>query len=414
MERLRIAVLTETMPSEKLFLQPWRYLGELASALQQEGHEVSVVTGDHVLKTWNDVPVDWHATRGDFASAPGVRQIVRSHGYDVGLFRLTAGHFLSLPHGSRNPSSTGRLLGIFLRPLHRGLELARRFLDPTLASEAFLDRHHVAMYASRILDTWSVAPSWIDDFVFLWESDRGCAIDAGLPPAACSVLRHPFDPFFLERGPWDPGLRLFEVLKAVPRRIVFSGPPEPTRGFDDVINLARSLPRGSPTEILVLLRDPKFRDPAIMRMPRGPHSVVVVRGILTREEIRAAYGRSHVAVFPYRFVRTALPLVALEAVAAGLPVVTTRVHPIRELEGKSGLAFANPRDPGGLARAVNSVFDDSRLRQIREKNEAWVRATPNWRDLARAFSAIARGHPGEGSGPRVLEPTKAPTRDGRP
>jgi glycosyltransferase involved in cell wall biosynthesis len=166
--------------------------------------------------------------------------------------------------------------------------------------------------------------------------------------------------------------------------------------------------------MLVLLRDPKFREPTITRMPRGPHSVVVVRGILTREEIRAAYGRSHVAVFPYRFVRTGLPLVALEAAAAGLPVVTTRVHPIRELEGKSGLAFANPRDPRGLARAVDSLSDESRLREIREKNEAWIRTTPDWRDVAKAFSAIARGGPGERSGPRVLEPTKAPARDGRP
>lgn len=412
METLRIAILSETLPSEELNFQPYRYLGDLAQALQREGHDVSVVTSDDVLERWNDVPVDRHPNRSDYRSALAVGQIVRSRGYDAGVFRLTAGHFFSSRRLPRNPPSRGRLLGIFLRPLHRGRDLARRFLDPTLVPELRYDRHHAAMYASRILGTWSGAPSWVDEFVFLWESDRSCAIEAGLPPAACSVVRHPFDPFFLQRGPWNPAPRLSKVLSPVPRRIVFSGPPEPTRGFEDVIRLAKTLGRNPPMEVLLLLRDPSVREPMITRTLRGPHSVTTVRGILSREEIRAAYDRSHVAVFPYRFVRTGLPLVALEAAAAGLPVVTTRVHPIRELEGSSGIVFTEPRDLPALARAIESLFDDRWRDEARRKNESWIRATPDWRNVAKTFATILRRPSARASGARVLEPTKAPARDG--
>lgn len=391
METLRIAILTENLPPARLNLQPWRYLGDLAGAIQAEGHETSIVTGDSGMTIWNGVPVVNHLNRDDFRSAGGLRHVVALPRVDAAIFRLTAGFFFSLHRRPREVRSEGRLLGIFLRPLHRGRDLAKRFLDPTLASEIPLDRHHAAMYASRLLGTWPAAPSSVDGFVFLWESDRQCATSAGFPAASCSVVRHPFDPFFRERVPEGLGPRLSSVLPSVPRRVVFSGPPEATRGVDDVIRLADALAGESPTQVVLLLRDPRFREPAVKRARRGAHDLVFVRGLLTRDEIRAIYRESHVAVFPYRFVRTGLPLVALEAVAAGLPVVTTRVHPIRELEGRTGLVFANPGDPRDLARAVRSAFNDDRREEIRRKNEEWVRASPDWRTVARTFVSISRG-----------------------
>ena len=44
METLRIVIITETLPPAQLNLQPWRYLGRLGRALQQEGHEAFAVT----------------------------------------------------------------------------------------------------------------------------------------------------------------------------------------------------------------------------------------------------------------------------------------------------------------------------------------------------------------------------------
>src|SRR5205814_3678679 len=102
-----------------------------------------------------------------------------------------------------------------------------------------------------------------------------------------------------------------------------------------VVRLAHLLPPDRPTQILLLLRDGTVPGLTATRHRAGVHEVLQIRGLVTEDELRAVYQRSHAAVFPYRFVRTGLPLVLLEAVAAGLPVVTTRVHPIRELEGRT-------------------------------------------------------------------------------
>jgi glycosyltransferase involved in cell wall biosynthesis len=247
------------------------------------------------------------------------------------------------------------------------------------------------MYASRLLGTWPSASSVVDRFLFLWESDRQCAIAAGLPEAACALVRHPFDPFYLDRGPASLGPRLSRLLPSVARRIVFSGPPEATRGVDDVVRLVDTLPGDLVTQVVLLLRDPRFHEPVVEHARRGSHDLVWIRGLLSRDEIRAIYHESHVAVFPYRFVRTGLPLVALEAVAAGLPVVTTRVHPIRELEGGTGLVFAKPRDPRDLARAVRLCFDDDQQESIRRENEKWIQTSPEWRTVAKTVVSIGRG-----------------------
>jgi len=157
------------------------------------------------------------------------------------------------------------------------------------------------------------------------------------------------------------------------------------------MSLARELPADLPTQVVLLLRDPRVPSPTLTRERVGVHERVVVRGLVTRNELRAIYQASDVAVFPYRFVRTGLPLVALEAVAAGLPVVTTRVHPLRELEGRTGLVFANPGDPSDLARAVHSAFDASRRKEILDRNEQWIRSNPDWPAVARSFVSMFRG-----------------------
>src|SRR5438552_1767298 len=291
METLRIAIITETLPPAQLNLQPWRYLGRLARSLQQEGHEAFAVTTEEGLPSWNGVPVVRHPERGDFRTARGLRRLLQDHNADGGVVRMTASLFFSMRQSTPPAASRGRLIGVFLRPLHGGPDLARRFLDPDLASETLLDMHHAALYASRKLGTWREASGYVDEFVFLWESDRLSAVWAGLAAGSSHVVRHPFDPSFRDRTPAPLGERLSLDL-----------PP----------------------------------------------------------------------------------------VAAGLPVVTTRVHPIRELEERTGLVFARPRNPADLAGAVRTALEDGRRQELARKNEAWMRETPDWPSIAKTYVSFVK------------------------
>ncbi len=390
MESLRIAIVTENLPSDRLNLQPWRYLGDLAHALRAAGHDAFVLTHEGGTSSWNGVPVEEHPGLSEFRDLVGLRRMSRARRADATLFRLTASLFLSMHDRGGSASLGGKLAGIFLRPLHAGSDLVKRFLDPLLLPEARLDIHHAALYATRRLGAWPRAGSFVDEFLFLWESDRTRAIAAGLPAASCSVIRHPFDRFFMHEAGPDSASRVAEQLTPVPRRIAFVGPPEESRGVSDVLNLGRWLPKEPRTQILLILRDPRFPDPVIRRTRAGPHDVLVIRGLLSREDVRLAYVRAHLAVFPYRFVRTALPLVPLEAVAAGRPVVTTRVHPIRELQPKSGLLFAKPGHPSDIARAITAILDGGGLEESRRRNQEWVRATPDWSVVAAKVVSVLR------------------------
>src|SRR5207247_512946 len=115
METLRIAILTETLPPDSLKLQPWRYLGELARALQDAGHEASALTTEAGVPTWNGVRVDRHPDAIDFRSARRLHRLVETRGYDAGIVRLTAGLFFPLHREPGSPPSKGRLLGIVRR-----------------------------------------------------------------------------------------------------------------------------------------------------------------------------------------------------------------------------------------------------------------------------------------------------------
>src|SRR5207247_9533077 len=128
--------------------------------------------------------------------------------------------------------------GALLRPPHGRRDRARAFADPDLASETLLDMHHAALYASRKLGTWREASGYVDEFVFLWESDRLSAVWAGLAAGSSHVVRHPFDPSFRDRTPAPLGERLSPDLPAGSQRGVFARPPVPPRGGAAGVGLA--------------------------------------------------------------------------------------------------------------------------------------------------------------------------------
>jgi len=116
---------------------------------------------------------------------------------------------------------------------------------------------------------------------------------------------------------------------------------------------------------------------------------VALAGEQRSDAIAALYDRADLFVLPT--LAETHPLSVLEALARGLPIVSTTVGAIPDLvcaaDSPAGL-LVPPADPAALAGALARVLDDGRLRSRLAEGARQVReALPTWHDASRQLSA---------------------------
>jgi glycosyltransferase involved in cell wall biosynthesis len=107
----------------------------------------------------------------------------------------------------------------------------------------------------------------------------------------------------------------------------------------------------------------------------GVSDAVEYPGYLSGDGLTEAYARATVFAFP-TFWTEGFPTVLSEAMAAGLPIVTTRLRGAADyLEDGINAIFVEPRDPMGVAAAVLRLLEDTDLRRrMSEANRRLVRS----------------------------------------
>jgi glycosyltransferase involved in cell wall biosynthesis len=166
-----------------------------------------------------------------------------------------------------------------------------------------------------------------------------------------------------------------------PLRLLFIGNQVQLKGLDVVLEAIDRCDH--PAELDVVTFD-DVRD--------GPHHRVH-RGIRQgTDAFDALLARADAFVFPTR--GDAVPWVVLEAMAAGLPVVSTRVGAIPEMVGDAGLIVE--RDPDSVARAIGALAaDPDRRAALGRAGRARVAEHYDaWSQVPRLFSLLedaARG-----------------------
>ena len=152
-------------------------------------------------------------------------------------------------------------------------------------------------------------------------------------------------------SPASPG---GEPSPSPPGLILGIGRLAPEKGFDLLIEALAGMPGCR----LVLAGDGPAR--------AGLEQLVRARGLDDRVEFAGWVEgpwtdrwRPRLVAVPSRF--EAMPLVILEAMQAGIPVVATRVGGVPEvvMEGRTGL-LVDPDDPAALAAALRELLDDPR------------------------------------------------------
>jgi len=127
----------------------------------------------------------------------------------------------------------------------------------------------------------------------------------------------------------------------------------------------------------------------------GVEDRIVFRGLLSRDEVVRAYASAEVFVLPSLF--EPFGIVLLEAMAAGLPIVASKVGGIVDVveDGKTGL-LVPPRNPEALADALERLLSNPTMLdemgdegRMRAPAYSWDQLSPRILDVYR--EAIAEG-----------------------
>ncbi|WP_042692489.1 glycosyltransferase family 4 protein [Azospirillum sp. B506] len=173
--------------------------------------------------------------------------------------------------------------------------------------------------------------------------------------------------------------------------LLFVGRVVRQKGLDMLFEALASLPSGTRGRIaLTIVGDGPARPELEAQAARlGLSERVAFRGWLGRDELPAAYRAADVFVFPSR--DEGMPNVVLEAMAAGLPVVATRIAGNRDLvvEEETGLML-DADDTPALAAALTRLAEDPALRRrLGEGGRRRVVAHFSWRAVAAAYRDLA-------------------------
>jgi glycosyltransferase involved in cell wall biosynthesis len=175
--------------------------------------------------------------------------------------------------------------------------------------------------------------------------------DYGVPADRIFVIPPGVD---LERWTFEREQRQGEPAR--PLRLLFVGGDFERKGGRELLCAFRSgLSAGSELDVVT-------RDEAVAAELSGTDGLRVHTGLTPNSDaLRELYARADLFVFPTR--GDCLPIAVMEAMAAGLPVITTGVGALREEveEGVNGLVVP-AGDAGALAEAVRALARDPERR----------------------------------------------------
>jgi UDP-glucose:(heptosyl)LPS alpha-1,3-glucosyltransferase len=335
------------------------YIGDLARRLARDGHAIHLYAC-----RWDadSLPAATHYHRLEVAPGPrflrpwrfgaACEQALRGRSHDVSLgFDKTWGQDILYPQGGLHAASAAHNLLKFPGPLSRMLAAAGKWLDPAAWSFARLERkQYLGPKQPLVIVNSRMVQRHFEQFY-------------GVPPESVRVVRSAIDPLrfsaddrlkrrHAERQRWgvDPA-ETVGLFVAMNYRL---------KGLAPLLNGFALTPRDQPSRLVVV------GHPKVARYERLVRSLGIADRVLFlghRSDPKDCYFAADYLVHPTFY--DPCSLVVLEALACGLPVITSRYNGASELltPPNEGFVVDDPHDAMALANAMGRMLDRGYLRE---------------------------------------------------
>ena len=357
-----------------------RYIGELARHLPAAAEDLELVlyTNEHV-RAWPGVT--GRRLRLRSTRLPTTQPVLRILWEQTALPVLAARDGVALLHCPLN-----------VRPLVSPVPIVLTIHDLTFVR--FPDRFHPlkqwylatltrqsARWSRRILADSAA-------------TKRDVEQTFAIPPDRVDVVYPGVDERYQPLDPDDPSdvaaLQAFRSRHGLPDRLIlYQGTLEPRKNVDKLVAAFARLVAGGLPHALVLAGGKGWQYEAIYAAieAHGLRDRVVLPGYVSREEQPLWYNSADLFVYPSQYEGFGLP--PLEAMACGVPVITSDTSSLPEVVGDAGLTI-DPKDVEALADAMRAVLTDTeRATAMRRAGRARA-AQFTWPAAAKACVSVYR------------------------
>lgn len=400
---MRICLVAKGLEDRNQRLQPWRFLIESAHNLSGGGHQVLLVSDGYPRLPQEDSLAGLPLVRvpgSGGRSRQQRRELVKATMAwrpDLVLWHVGLTSFLRLDILSPVPAPT---IGIFTSPVYRSRELLRLGVRQLVRGWRLSAVHLVGLFVAGFVVRRAFRRGTVNHLVAECETTRERLVARGVPQDCVSVVRPGIDRAWFE-AELDAGhrarLRAELGFTADDFVVGFFGPPAPLRGLPDLLVAtasAREMEPGIRLLVLSRRRDGEYRAEhqalhRLMLRLRAGRWAHLCTGFLAQERVIEMVAACDVVALPFQIVPSDVPLSVLEALALGVPVITTEVACLPELVPDGAGLRVPPGEPHALAQAIHTLAIDGKLRlRLGEAARARARAWEVSRQRTEVWSWI--------------------------
>ena len=388
---MKITFVCENFTKSSVIMQPWKHIFEISKRFIRNGNSVSIITGG-------------------FPKLPREEEISGMHVYRLRKKTLIFDRDELLKSLNENEADivnwhSGPMSAIYFCWLH---ELIRKNIVWTIYSGKFSweDLRNVKAYEILSLNRFwyffllSLFPDYIlkkgasihqiRRLITKTKRQKDYLVNAGIPEKKIVVIPSGVDTDKFNKSKIFDKCDVRDDLGFFPDDFValYFGPPSRFRGSDTVLKaVPLVLKEVKSSKFLILFRQTSCRNKSklVDYVSRKYRSIKVVNGVLDEATLIRFLAVADIVVLPFKFwPATDVPLVILEAMAMGKPVITCPVGGIPEIikHGETGI-LVSPNSPESVANALIELWKQEDLaRKIGERARKYISKHHTWDNVA--------------------------------